>query len=229
MNPNEITTAGRMSQGANSDVRKITFSYSLARFGKSSTDNRPALSRVCGAVEGKDFAAQFKLRDNSQGRCFYFKNGKVTSKSGVHPADVVMSFQSAELAASIMKPNRNQLDFLHAVKNFQIEVQGPDELAIWLAETLNMLLTAGVEYGTSPGSGVKRFTNNTNGGPVFVDVKDDKIIRITPIEFDESDAQPWTIEAHGQEVYAAAQDDRQPRTRWRGSRWSIRKTACSIR
>ncbi len=172
-------------------------------------------------LKKKDFAAQFKLRDNSQGRCFYFKNGKVTSKSCVHPADVTMSFQSAELAASIMKPHRNQLDFLHAVKNFQIEVQGPDELAIWLAETLSMLLTAGVEYGTSPGSGVKRFTNNTNGGPVFVDVKDDKIIRITPIEFDESDAQPWTIEAHGKKFTPPRKTTVSPHTMaWRSMVYS---------
>ena len=35
------------------------------------------------------------------------------------------------------------------------------------------------------------------GGPVFVYVKDGKILRITPIEFDESDAPSWTIEARG--------------------------------
>jgi molybdopterin guanine dinucleotide-containing S/N-oxide reductase-like protein len=47
------------------------------------------------------------------------------------------------------------------------------------------------------GKGVIRYTSNTNGGPVFVYVKDDKIIRITPIEFDDSDAKPWTIKARG--------------------------------
>ena len=40
-------------------------------------------------------------------------------------------------------------------------------------------------------------TNCTNCGPVFVHVNDDKIIRIRPIIFDETDTQPWTIEAHG--------------------------------
>jgi molybdopterin guanine dinucleotide-containing S/N-oxide reductase-like protein len=148
-------------------------------------------------LKEKNFSAQIKLRDNSQGRCFTFKNGKVTSKPGVLPADVVMAFQNAELAARIMRPDRKQLDFLHAVKNFQIEVQGPDELSVWLSETLNMLLMAGSKYGTDQGNGVMRYTSNTNGGPVFVDVKDGKILRITPIEFDEEDAQPWTIKAHG--------------------------------
>lgn len=148
-------------------------------------------------LKEKNLAAEIKLRDDSQGRCFYFKDGKVTSKAGVHEADVVMAFQSAEVAVSILKPKRKQLDFLHAVKNFQIEVQGPDELGVWFAETLGMILTAGAEYGTSLGNGEKRYTNDTNGGPVFVTVKDDKIIRITPIEFDGEDAEPWTIKARG--------------------------------
>lgn len=44
---------------------------------------------------------------------------------------------------------------------------------------------------------VVRYTNGTTGGPVFVDVKDGKILRITPIEFDENDAPSWTLEARG--------------------------------
>ena len=46
---------------------------------------------------------------------------------------------------------------------------------------------------------VVRYTNSTTGGPVFVDVKDGKILRITPIEFDESDAPSWKISARGRE------------------------------
>ena len=42
-----------------------------------------------------------------------------------------------------------------------------------------------------------RYTSNTNGGPVFVYVKDGKILRITPMTFGDGDADPWTIEAHG--------------------------------
>ncbi|MBW1996819.1 MAG: molybdopterin-dependent oxidoreductase [Deltaproteobacteria bacterium] len=44
---------------------------------------------------------------------------------------------------------------------------------------------------------VERLTNGTTGGPVFVYVQDGRIIRITPIEFDESDAPSWVIEARG--------------------------------
>ena len=38
-----------------------------------------------------------------------------------------------------------------------------------------------------------------NGGPLFVYVKDGKIVRMTPIEFDDNDPQPWTIKAKGKE------------------------------
>jgi trimethylamine-N-oxide reductase (cytochrome c) len=44
---------------------------------------------------------------------------------------------------------------------------------------------------------VIRYTNGTTGGPVFVYVHDGKILRITPIEFDDTDAPSWTIEARG--------------------------------
>ncbi len=42
-----------------------------------------------------------------------------------------------------------------------------------------------------------RMTNSSTGGPVFVYVKDGKIIRITPMDLDESDAASWEIEARG--------------------------------
>ena len=44
---------------------------------------------------------------------------------------------------------------------------------------------------------VQRMTNSTTGGPVFVDVKDGKILRITPMDLEESDNPTWSIEARG--------------------------------
>jgi len=46
-------------------------------------------------------------------------------------------------------------------------------------------------------SDVVRLTNCTFGGPVFVYVKDGKIVRVTPIDFDETDGPSWKIEARG--------------------------------
>ena len=48
--------------------------------------------------------------------------------------------------------------------------------------------------------GTLRYCNMTNGGPLFVYVKDGKIVRITPIDFDHDRPQPWTIEARGREL-----------------------------
>jgi trimethylamine-N-oxide reductase (cytochrome c) len=42
-----------------------------------------------------------------------------------------------------------------------------------------------------------RMTNSSTGGPVFVYVKDGKIIRITPMDLEETDAASWQIEARG--------------------------------
>lgn len=46
---------------------------------------------------------------------------------------------------------------------------------------------------------VQKLTNGTTGGPVFVYVQDGKIIRITPMEFDDTDAASWIIKARGRE------------------------------
>ncbi len=46
---------------------------------------------------------------------------------------------------------------------------------------------------------VIKLTNGTTGGPVFVYVQDGKILRITPMEFDDQDAASWVIKARGKE------------------------------
>ena len=44
---------------------------------------------------------------------------------------------------------------------------------------------------------VERLTQCTTGGPVFVYVQDGRVIRMTPIEFDSTDAASWVIQARG--------------------------------
>ena len=46
---------------------------------------------------------------------------------------------------------------------------------------------------------VTRLTNLTTGGPVHVDVRDGRIVRMVPLELDESDGPSWTIAARGRE------------------------------
>jgi hypothetical protein len=155
-------------------------------------------------LKQKNLIAQIKLRDHSQGRYFIFKDGEVRSKHGIHPRpDMTITYDSADLAVRLMRPNRSQLEQINAMKNFQIGLEGPDEITSWFMETLSLMLLARVKYGRDIGKGVKRYTSNTNGGPVFVHVKEGKILRITPIEFEEEDAAPWTIEARGKKFTPA--------------------------
>ena len=46
---------------------------------------------------------------------------------------------------------------------------------------------------------MRRLTNLTTGGPVHVDVKDGKIVRIVPLELDDNDGPSWTITARGRD------------------------------
>ena len=136
--------------------------------------------------------------DNSIGRYFTFSNGKIISRGGIHPSpDVSMAFSDTAIASRLLMPWRNQLEMVNAMKDFRLTLEGPDELTSWFMETLSLMFTAGIEYGIDAGNHTKRYVNNSNAGPLFVYVKDGKIIRITPMEFDDSDAQPFTIEARG--------------------------------
>ena len=147
----------------------------------------------------KNLVVQFQVLDGSAGRHFTFKDGRVTSGAGIHASpDVMIGFKTAALGGRLLMPPMNFQDQIDAIKNFNLVMEGPDELTAWFAETVSLMTNAGIKFGTPVAGGEARFTNHTNGGPVFVYVKDGKIVRITPIEFDGSDPQPWTITARGQ-------------------------------
>ena len=76
-------------------------------------------------------------------------------------------------------------------------MEGEERLTNWFAQTLMMSQSAGFQYGRELRRGVTRYCNMTSGGPVFVDVKDGKIIRLTPIELIDEDGASPTIEAKG--------------------------------
>ncbi|MCP3890595.1 MAG: molybdopterin-dependent oxidoreductase [Desulfobulbaceae bacterium] len=150
----------------------------------------------------KNLVAQIKLRGDSYGRSYNFKDGTVSSSAGVvADPDVAIVFNSAANAVQLMLFSGDFLKQINAMKNFHVDVEGDDEYVIWLMQTLNMLTSVSDsrEYGISVGDGVRRCVSNTNGGPVFVYVKDGKILRITPIDFDENDGSSWTIKARGKE------------------------------
>ncbi|MGD0917159.1 MAG: molybdopterin-dependent oxidoreductase [Thermodesulfobacteriota bacterium] len=145
---------------------------------------------------------QLRTKDKSAGRYFLFENGRVKSKKGLHPRpDAEITFETADTAVQMFTAPRDFQGRIDLMKNFRLEQAGPESLITWFMELLSLMQSADVllngNYGTDVGNGVKRYTNITTGGPVFVYVKDGKILRITPIEFDETDAPPWTIEARG--------------------------------
>ena len=159
----------------------------------------PALGKM---LKERNCVVQMRLRDESVARHIIFKDGKVRSKAGLcQNPDLDMTWETPELATHMFLRSRDFLERIHAMKNFQMSVEGSHDVAAWFSALINLMMEAPIllkgGYGTDMGNGVKRFTNLTNGGPVFVYVKDDKIIRVTPIEFDEEDAQPWSIKARG--------------------------------
>ena len=146
----------------------------------------------------RNITAQFKLQDNSAGRWIKFENGKIKSKGGIHPnPDLSIFFQNQAVAVEFLTPPFDHLVRIDAAKNFKVGMDGPDELVVWFTAALTFMTTVGWKSGTDMGNGVVRYTNGTNGGPIFVYVKDGKIIRITPMEFDDDDAPSWSITARG--------------------------------
>ncbi|MFV0437622.1 MAG: molybdopterin-dependent oxidoreductase [Desulfopila sp.] len=181
-------------------LKKTTLSVMLFGLEKMIRIGAKTSAQFRSRLAERSLTVQIKLRDNSQGRTLYFENGNVRSKAGVDQhSEVTLSFEDAATAVRLLSPgkNKNMLDFISAGKAFQMEAMGADDNVIWLSETLNMLTQLNVDYGVDAGGGVTRYTNTTNGGPVFVYVKDGRILRITPMEFDEEDANPWQITARG--------------------------------
>ena len=126
----------------------------------------------------KNLTAQIRTWDGSVGRYYVFRDGRVSSKAGIHPEpDICMSFKTAALGAELLMPPVNWLDQINALKDFKLKMEGDDGLANWFAQTTMMTQSIGWGWGSVLADGTRRTCNMTNGGPVFVYVKDDKIIR----------------------------------------------------
>ena len=147
--------------------------------------------------------AQIMARDEEIGRWFEIRDGKVTSGDGLHAKpDITIAFKNATIGADLLTPNLRTMSFnwlnqINAQKDFKLTIDGPEGLSNWFAQTVMLLMTVRDDIGVPQKDGTIRYCNMANGGPLFVYVKDGKIIRTTLIDFDESDPQPWTIEAKG--------------------------------
>lgn len=155
-------------------------------------------------LEKADTTVLLKLRDNSQGRIIYFRDGIVSGKNGAHhSAEVEMVFENETTARAVMagQMTGGTEAFVAAAKNGSMVLTGPDEKAMWFSSLLLKVFSFDVlylgNYGKQMPSGETRYVTGTNGGPLFVYVKNGKIVRVTPIDFEEDDAEPWTITARG--------------------------------
>jgi trimethylamine-N-oxide reductase (cytochrome c) len=149
-------------------------------------------------IAEKDFSVGMYLRTDNIGRTFTFKGGKVTSKAGKNEnADIVMTYETAVDAMKVMVPWRDYQEVIDILKNFKMDALGDEATIIHMTNILAAITDSQIKFGVPQKDGSTRMVSNTNGGPVFVYVKDDKIIRITPIDLAEDDAEPWTIEARG--------------------------------
>ena len=166
----------------------------------------PQSMRACAAVYPKfaarlkerDCIAQFQLKDQPVGRWIQLKNGKISSRAGIHAnPDFRLFFKNEKIAANFLTPPFDQLERIDAAKNFKLTMQGPDALVDWFMALVASMESYTWTSGTDMGNGVTRYTNGTNGGPIFVYVKDGKILRTTPMDLDDSDAGSYTIKARG--------------------------------
>jgi len=148
-----------------------------------------------------DIVVQIQLKDGSIGRWFAWRGGRVRTRAGIHPApDVRMMFKDIDTALTMLKPNADMGEVVHAAKNFKVMVVGPDPLCVWWMQLLNLSQSSGLRMGTPLADGGTRYTMLTNGGPLFVHVKGGRIVRTVPIEFDATDAPSWTILARGRRL-----------------------------
>src|SRR3984957_7630248 len=178
-----------------STIKLSLILFGLAQLLKLQAFRHPAFRA---RLKERDLVAQILARDEETGRWFRLKDGRITSGAGLHPSpDIKLMFKNAAIGAALLTPPVNWLNQINAQKDFVLGVEGPEDLTNWFAQTLMMSQTVGCQIGTRLEDGTLRYCNMTNGGPVFVYVKDGKIVRMTPIDFDADDPQPWTIDAKG--------------------------------
>jgi trimethylamine-N-oxide reductase (cytochrome c) len=147
---------------------------------------------------------QLRLRDNSLARQLHFGNGTVTARWGVNTKpDAELVFMDVATARKMLAPTTDHAFLIDALKNFKITQGGSDEALVWFGQLVNTMKTASWRTGTRMKDGTTRYVTLTNGGPVFVFVKNGKIIRTTPIDLAEEDGPSWTIAARGHQFSPA--------------------------
>ena len=145
-----------------------------------------------------DWVVQLRLRDGSLSRQLLLSKGTLSAAWGRHPqpsAEIV--FVDASNALKMLAPRMDYAFLIDALKNFKITQSGDDHVLLWFGQLVDLIKTATWQAGEKMPDGTVRYANLTNGGPIFVYVKDGRIIRTTPIDFDDEDASSWSLQARG--------------------------------
>jgi molybdopterin guanine dinucleotide-containing S/N-oxide reductase-like protein len=181
-------------------MKKITLKtilFGLSIVLKSSAKRNESVRQHMGSRRCK---AQIRLKDGSIGRSYIFDGTRIeTGSAMVEKPDAEIIFSDLETALEFLNPKVTFADIIHAAKNFRVLTLGDDAAVVWFMQLLNMTQQGSWKFGQAMPDGCQRYTTNTNGGPLHVYVKDDKIVRMTPIVFDDTDAESYSIKARGKE------------------------------
>ncbi len=83
-------------------------------------------------VKEHNFTAQIMARDEGIGRWIEFRDGKITSRSGLHDKpDIKLMFKNASVGVRLLTPPIDWLQQINAQKDFVLSVDGPEYLTNW--------------------------------------------------------------------------------------------------
>ena len=135
-------------------------------------------------IKERNFVAQIMTRDEEIGRWFEFQRRHDRSGAGLHAKpDVQADVQerrgrrrAADAADQLARPDQRAEGF----RAHGRRAGGPHQLV--RPDRDDEPDAPACKIGTRMPDGTMRYCNMTNGGPVFIYVKDGKIIRMTPID-----------------------------------------------
>ena len=119
-------------------------------------------------LKEKDVVAQIRVKEGP-GRYFVIRDGKLTSKAGIHPApEVVVGFKNVRLAVHTLTHPNDQLGRINAAKQFSMTLDGPEDKALWFMFRLEDIMQLGWRFGVRQPNGEVRYCNMANGGPMAI-------------------------------------------------------------
>jgi trimethylamine-N-oxide reductase (cytochrome c) len=148
----------------------------------------------------RDAVIRIGIKTGKVSRTYIFKRGKLTvTKDRSIPPDAELIFKDEATGLNLLMPPVRHYDFIHAIKMFRLDMDGCERALGWFTDLVSLMMTQTWEAGTKVANGETRYVQQTNGGPLFVYVKDGKILRVTPMDFEPEEARKatWTVTARG--------------------------------